>query len=422
MGILDFFRRAPETKAPRGPRNDAVNTLSLTSPELAEFLRGGMRSESGASITPSSALKVAAAYRCTAIITSAVKTLPMDLKRREGNKRVDASDHWLWKVLRKRPNKWQTPSEFKALMQLCVLLRGNGYALIVRSMGEVKSLIPLVGHMKVTQNPDLSLRYEYTRSDGTTTTFKQSEIFHLRGMSMDGITGLSVIGFAREAIGMSIQTEKHAAKLFKNGTSIAGVIEHPKEIEDEELQRLHEELEKFRGAENAYKNLLLENGMKYTRIDINPVDAQFIQNRQFTQTDIAMFFGVPPHMLGLTEKTTSWGAGIEQQGIGFVAYTLQDWLTMWEEAVDRDLIPDDEPTMYCRMNPAGLVRADIKTRYLAYAVGRQWGWLSANDVLEKEDENPIEGGDTYLQAVNMVDATKASAELAAHDVTAPPDK
>jgi HK97 family phage portal protein len=192
--------------------------------------------------------------------------------------------------------------------------------------------------------------------------------------------------------------------MFKNGTSIAGVIEHPKTLGEEEIERLRAELETFRGSENAYKNLILESGMKYNRIDMNHVDLQFIQNREMTQTEIAMFFGVPPFMLGLTNKTTSWGAGIEQQGIGFVAYTLQPWLTMWEEAIARDLIPDTEPRMYCRINPAGLIRGDIKTRYAAYAVGRMWGWLSANDVRQKEDMDDIEDGDIYIVPANQTPA------------------
>jgi HK97 family phage portal protein len=417
MGILDLFRS--KSAAVRAPRAAAptMETLDFTDPRLLEYMRGRvMGTESGALVTPDTSLRVATAYRCVAIISSAVKTLPMDLKRRvDAKQRVDADDSPLWKVLKKKPNSWQTPSEFKQLLQMSVLLRGNGYALIARSFGEVKALIPLTGVMEVKQNSDLSLAYTYTRYDGSSIPLKQQDVFHLRGMSFDGITGLSVISYAREALGLSIQSEKHAAKLFKNGTSIAGVIEHPKSLGDDEIERLRDELERFRGAENAYKNLILEQGMKYNRIDLSAVDTQFVQNREMTQTEIAMFFGVPPHMLGLTNKTTSWGSGIEQQGIGFVAYTLEDWLTMWEEAVGRDLIPDNEPKMYCRFNRAGLVKADIKTRYLAYAVGRQWGWLSANDVLEKEDENRIDGGDTYLQAVNMVDAKAATDALAAHN-------
>jgi HK97 family phage portal protein len=155
---------------------------------------------------------------------------------------------------------------------------------------------------------------------------------------------------------------------------------------------------------------------------MSSVDAQLLQIMELTQYDIAMRFGVPPHMIGLTSKTTSWGSGIEQMGIGFITYTLQRYLTMWQDSIRRDLLGQEDPTLYVRFNPAGLVRGDIKTRYLAYAVGRQWGWLSANDIRAWEDMNPIDGqgGDVYLQAVNMTDADKAAAAatvaaLATHD-------
>lgn len=416
MKFFDLFKRFD--KVGQGPRadNGPLQTIDLTDPSLAQFMRGELAgTEAGAVITPSTALKVATAYRCVAIISSAVKTLPIDLKRLKNGKRTDADDTAIWNVLRRRPNPLHTPSEFKQLMQVNVLLRGNGYALIERQFGEVTALYPLTGQMRVTQNKDLSLNYLYTRLDGTQLQFKQEDIFHLRGLSMDGIVGMSVISYARESLGLSIQSEKHAAKMFKNGTSIAGVIEAPKTISPEEVERLQAQLEAFRGAENAHKNLILESGLKYNKIDLSAVDLQFIQNREMTQTEIAMFFGVPPHMLGLTNKVTSWGAGIEQQGIGFVTYTLQDHLTMWEETITRDLIPDNEPNMYCRLNPAGLVKGDMKTRYLSHAVGRQWGWLSANDVRSAEDMDAIKGGDVYLQAVNMVDANHAlDALVAAH--------
>lgn len=418
MGIFaDLFRLGTRT-GPVKAAGPALESMDLTDPRIVEFLRGSISpTESGAVITPSTSLKVATAYRCVAIISSAVKTLPIDLKRLTNGKRTDATDSPLWNLLRRKPNPWMTPSEFKQLMQVFVLLRGNGYSYIQRDvMGKPTALIPLVGQMVVGQdNTTNVLTYKYTRIDGTQTAFKQQDIFHLKGLSLDGLNGMSVISYARESLGLSLQSEKHAAKMFKNGTSIAGVIEHPKTLDEKEVARLKTELDLFRGSENAHKNLVLESGMKYTKLDMTANDLQFIQNREMTQTEIAMFFGVPPHMLGLTNKVTSWGAGIEQQGIGFVTYTLQDWLTMWEESIVRDLVPDNDPTMYCRLNPALLVRGDIKTRYLAYAVGRQWGWLSANDVRAVEDMDAVDGGDVYLQAVNMVDANHAlDALLAAH--------
>jgi len=238
-------------------------------------------------------------------------------------------------------------------------------------------------------------------------------------MSLDGVRGLSVIGQAAEELGLSIQASKFASKFFKNGAIPASVLKHPKSLTDPEIDRLKASLEEFRGADNAQKMLLLEDGMLYERIQMTSVDAQLLQIMELTQYDIAMRFGVPPHMIGLTSKTTSWGSGIEQIGSAFVAYTLQDYLTMWQESIRRDLLGDNDPKVYVRFNPAGLIRGDIKTRYAAYAVGRQWGWLSVNDIREKEDMDPIDGGDIYLQPTNMVpagsDAAAAMAAMLGHN-------
>ncbi|MGY3482234.1 HK97 family phage portal protein [Bradyrhizobium sp. USDA 4011] len=430
MGIFDIFRSrggvpVEQRREPRVMASAEVSSIAdLDDPRIQEYLRGrGFGSEAGAPVNPHSALKVATAFRCAAIINGAIATLPMDIKRRTGNTRVDANDAIIWDVLKTKPNPWQTPSEFKRLMQMMVLMRGNGHALIVRgAFGKIKWLIPLVGAMQVKQNTDFTLTYTYNRPDGAQITIAQEDILHLRGMSLDGINGLSVLGFARETIGISIQSEKHLAKVFKNGTSVGTVLSTAGEVDDRE--RLKADLEEYRGAENAHKTLILEGGLKWEKVDLSNLDLQFIQNREITATEICMFFGVPPFMVGLTTKQTSWGSGVEQMGIGFVAYTLQDWFTMWQDAIKRDLQPPDDPTLYVRINPSGLLRADIKTRVLSYAVGRQWGWWSADDVREMEDENPLPDGigQTYLQAVNMQDASKATADLAAHDPNAPTSK
>lgn len=427
MGLLKSL--SPRGVAPATPRasGDTGTMIDLTDPRLVEFLRGGLTSESGATFTPEGAMRVATAYRCANILASAVKSMPLDFKRRtDSKKRIDADDHPLWPVLQVKPNSWQTPSEFKSMMQLSVLLRGDGFALKVWSLGKIKALIPLMpGSVRVTQNADLSLKYVYTNRSGSTVDLTQHDIFHLRGMSLDGIRGVSVVGHAAEELGLSIQASKYASKVFKNGAVPGGTLSHPKELNQGEIDRLKASLEEFRGADNAQKLLILEDGMKYDRIAMSSVDAQLLQIMELTQYDIAMRFGVPPHLLGLTSKTTSWGSGIEQIGSAFVAYTLQDHLTMWAESIRRDLLGTDDPTIYVRFNPAGLIRGDIKTRYAAYAVGRQWGWLSVNDIREKEDMDPVEGGDVYLQPTNMVpagsDAAAAMAMMLGHNGGPPLD-
>ena len=210
-------------------------------------------------------------------------------------------------------------------------------------------------------------------------------------LSFDGIVGVTPITYAKEAIGLSLQTEKHGAALFKNGTILGAILKHPKNLSEDAQERLKQGLEQYRGSENAYKTLLLEEGLEFEMPGMSQQDAQFIETRQATRTDIAMYFGVPPHMLGDTEKTTSWGTGIEQQSIGFVTYTLQDYLTMWEETIARDLIT--EKNMYAKFNTGGLVRGDIKTRTESQVKRVQFGINTVNEIRAENDENPTDGGD-----------------------------
>lgn len=374
-----------------------------TSQQLEEFLRAGGETASGARVTADSAMRVGAVYACIRIIAGTIGTLPLDVKRRVNEReRADADDHPLWEVLRRRPNQWQTPSEFKRMLQAHVLLRGNGYARIVKTGGRVLQLLPLSAERVLPrQRPDMAMEYIYRRMDGSTVTLPQEQVFHLRGMTLDGIAGVSPITYAREAIGLAMQTEKHGATLFKNGTQLGLVLEHPAKLGKEGLEFLHASLEAYRGAENAGKSFVAEEGMKVkTDLGMTSEDAQYLETRKFQRSDIAMFFGVPPHMLGDTEKSTSWGTGIEQQSIGFVTYTLEDWLTMWEEAVNRDLVAPSEPAIYARFNRAALVKGDMKSRWEAHVKALQWGVHSPNEVRSLEDENPRDGGDVYYPPPN----------------------
>jgi HK97 family phage portal protein len=347
-------------------------------------------------------MRVAAVYASIRIIAGAVATLPLHIKRRvDARTREDASDTPIWTVLRRKPNRWQTPSQFRRMLQAHLLLRGNAYAMIVRSRGDVQELIPLhPDRVDVKQRDDLALEYLYTRQDGRRIQLAQEEVFHLVGLTLDGIRGVSPITYARETIGLSLAMEDHGAATFRNGARVSGVLKHPNKLGPEAIANLKAGLEEFRsGGEQEGKNLILEEGMDYARIAMTAEDAQWIESRKFSRSDIAMFFGVPPHMIGDTEKSTSWGTGIEQQSIGFVAYTLEDHLTMWEEAINRDLVGADED-LYARFNRAALVKGDIKARWEAYVKGLQWGVWSPNEIRALEDENPREGGDVFYPPPN----------------------
>lgn len=413
MGIFDWLRPAraePATARPGigvGPGSLGVS-INAASPLLEEYLATGSTSQN---VTADAAMKISAVWRCVNLISGKVATLPLDLKRRVGDTRQDADDHQLWNVLRRKPNGWQTSAEFRRMLQASVLLRGNGYAYIVRSAGRIISLIPLnADNVEVKQQKDLSLVYSVTLPSGQRTILGQKDMLHLRGLTLDGVTGLPVITYARESMNLALSTESHANGLFANGTMAGGVLTHPGKLGADGQEALRDSLEHYRkGGSKEGRDLILEEGMTYTRLGMTSNDAQFIQTRVQSLAEIGMYFGVPLHLIGLNDKASSWGTGIEQMGIGFVTYTLQDWLTMWEQAIGRDLIDEKETDLYARFNISGLLQGDSKTRFEAYATGRNWGWLSANDIRALEDMNPIKGGDEYMQPLNMAPLGSAPA-------------
>ncbi|MBZ9985679.1 phage portal protein [Mesorhizobium sp. BH1-1-5] len=386
-----------------------LGRLITTSAELEEAMRAGSFSSSGTLVTADTAMRSAAVYACTRIRSSVVANLPIDVKLRVDDRtRKDASDHWLWKLLRRRPNRWQTPSQFKRMQETHLLLRGNAYSLIVWSRGEALELIPLhPDRVECKQADDLSLSYVYTRKDGRQVTLSQKEVMHLVGLTLDGVNGVSVLTYARETIGLDQSMANHGSTIFKNGARVSIVLKHPQKLGKEGLDFLKASLDDYRsGGESEGKALILEEGMDTSPLAMTSEDAQWIESRKFSRTDIAMFFGVPPHMIGDTEKSTSWGTGLEQQTQGFITFSAEDDLTTWEETITRDLIPADEPNLYVRFNRAALVRGDIKTRWEAYSIGRQLKVMSANDVRAMEDMNPIEGGDVYENPLITVDKSK----------------
>ena len=255
---------SPPGVAPQAALGTWTGTLVQTSRELEQVLRGGSATASGVSVSPEAALTVAAVHACVRIIAGAVATLPLQLRRRiDDRTREDASKDPLWHLLRRRPNRWQTPSQFRRMMQTHLLLRGNAYAMIVRSRGQVRELIPLQpDRVACRQRDDLELEYVYTRRDGLRVQLGQSEMFHLVGMSLDGVAGVSVITHARETIGLSLAMEEHGASTFRNGARVSGVLRHPGRLGPEAVANLKAGLDEFRsGGEQEGRHLILEEGM-----------------------------------------------------------------------------------------------------------------------------------------------------------------
>lgn len=357
----------------------------------------------GISVNADSALRVAAVFACVRIRSGAVANMPLKIKRRVSDDvREDASDHALWGLFQRRPNNWQTPSQFKRMMELHLLLRGNAYALIIRSRGNVISLVPLhPDRVNVVQNDDFSVVYEYTGKKGSKVTLNQSEVMHLVGLTIDGVTGVSVITYARTAISSSLFMERHGEATFKNGANPSGILKHPGKLGKESQEHLRGSLDAYRvGGEMEGKFLILEEGMDISAISMTAEDAQWIEARKFSRTDICMFFGVPPYLIGDTDNSSNWGTGLEQQGQAFITYSLEDSLTTWEESIARDLIPDNELDLYARFNRKALVRGDMAARKDFYTSMLQWGVYSPNEVRRLEDENPRPDGDVYYEPPN----------------------
>lgn len=366
---------------------------------------GGI-SASGQRVTSDTALQVAAVMACVRVISEAVASLPLFVYRqRPDGGKEKATDHPLFLMLHTRrgmPNRWQTAQEFREQMQAHVLLRGNAYAEIRGFGSEIDELIPLhPDSVTVEQLDNRRLRYK-VQEDGTERKLSQDRVFHLRGLSGDGICGLNPIGYARNAIGLAIATETHGSNLFKNGAKPGGVLEHPGKLAKEAALQLRQDWESLHaGSHNAGRTAVLEGGMKYHEIGMSSEDAQFLESRQFQVIEICRIFRVPPHMVYDLMRATF--SNIEHQGLEFVQYSLMPWLQRWESGITKSLIADDD-NYFAEHNVDGLLRGDISSRYAAYATGKQWGWLSTNEIRGMENLNPVEDGDIYLQPLNMVEA------------------
>lgn len=382
------------------------------------FYMGG--SSAGKNVNERSAMQMTAVYSCVRILAEAVAGLPLHLYRyKEDGGKERAIDNNLYHLLHDEPNKEMSSFIFRETLMTHLLLWGNAYAQIIRNgKGEVVALYPLMPNkMQVDRDENGELYYIYTRSsdeaktmEGVTVYLTPRDVLHIPGLGFDGLVGYSPIAMAKNAIGLAIATEEYGAKFFANGAAPSGILEHPGTIKDP--SRLRENWNStFGGSANSGKVAVLEEGMKYTPISISPEQAQFLETRKFQIDEIARIFRVPPHMVGDLEKSSF--SNIEQQSLEFVKYTLDPWVIRWEQSLSRALLNEDEKRKYFfKFNLEGLLRGDYESRMSGYAVARQNGWMSANDIreLENMDKIPAEdGGDLYLINGNMLPLNKAVA-------------
>ncbi len=389
-----------------------------TSGSAYSFFMGG--STSGKRVNERSAMQMTAVYSCVRILSEAIASLPLHVYRyNEDGGKEKAIDHPLYFLLHDEPNPEMTSFVFRETLMTHLLLWGNAYAQIIRNgKGEVVALYPLMpDRMTVDRDEYGQLYYEYqTSSDdaptmkGSTVRLRPPDVLHIPGLGFDGLVGYSPIAMAKNAIGMAIACEEYGAKFFANGANPSGVLEHPGTLKDPAKVRDSWNAA-FGGSSNAHKVAVLEEGLKYTPISISPNEAQFLETRKFQIDEIARIFRVPPHMVGDLEKSSF--SNIEQQSLEFVKYTLDPWVSRWEQAMIRSLLSQTEkPTYFLKFNVDGLLRGDYQSRMNGYATARQNGWMSANDIRELENLDRIpaeEGGDLYLINGNMLPLKNAGA-------------
>ena len=368
-------------------------------------------SSSGKSVNEKTALQTTAVYACVRILAETIALLPLHTYRASPNGKEKAATHPLYYLLHSEPNQEMTSFVFRETLMGHLLLWGNAYAQIIRNgRGTVMALYPLLPNKMLVNRTDQGILYYQYEKDGQTYFLSSQNVLHIPGLGFDGLIGYSPIAMAKNAIGMAIATEEYGAKFFANGANPGGVLEHPGVVKDP--ARVRDSWNAvYQGSGNAHRVAVLEEGMKFQSIGIPPEQAQFLETRKFQLNEIARIFRIPPHMIGDLEKSSF--SNIEQQSLEFVMYTLDPWVVRWEQAMQRALLSEGEKRQYfVKFNVDGLLRGDYQSRMNGYAVGRQNGWLSSNDIRELENLNRIsteEGGDLYLINGNMTKLADAGA-------------
>jgi HK97 family phage portal protein len=359
-------------------------------------------------------LALSAAWACVNLLAGTIASLPLMVYRTDSQgRRTVAGDHPLYRVLHESPNADQTALDFWEFVCACLEMHGNSYCEVERGNdGRVIALSPplLPELMQVRRANNGDLEYEWTES-GRTRKESQARILHIRGFGGSPLGGLSTLTFGRKAFGMATAINNAASATFRNGVRATGVMTKEGSPFTAEQRKTAEELlqQKYAGAMNAGVPMLLDNGLKWQSISINPEDAQMLESRAFSVEEICRFFGVPPHMVGHTEKTTSWGTGLEQQTLGFQKFTLRRRLKRIEMALEKQLLTarDRVEGVTIEFNLEGLLRADSKSRSEFYASGLQNGWFTINEVRALENMPPVEGGDTPRMQMQNVPITEA---------------
>ena len=382
--------------------------MTLTSQNWSDIT--GNKSTSGTIVNERSALGLSAVYACVKVLSETIASLPLHVYQKKGTSKQMALDHALYEILHNEPNPEMTSYIWRETMTGHLALWGNAYCEI--EYGEdwrPKAIWPLRPD-RTWPMRDLNtgeIFYQTTLTDGTMVTLASWRVLHVPGFGFDGLVGYSPIRLQMETIGTAQATQEYGSRFYSNGARPSGILEHPKTLSEPAQVRLRDSFDsKYSGLGNSHRTMLLEEGMSYRQIGVPPNEAQYIESRKFSTEDVSRIFRVPLHMIGDLSRATF--SNIEQQSIDFATSTIQPYCVKYEQEFRRKLFASKEKQkFYAKFDMDEMKRGDMKSRYDSYAIGRNNGFLSVNDVREFEDLNPVIGGDIYMVPVNLMPATES---------------
>ncbi|MDX0410109.1 phage portal protein [Sinorhizobium medicae] len=384
--------------------------LSLRNPD--GWYSDGQRSDAGESITDQNVLAISAVWACVNLLAGTIASLPLMVYRTNSRgERTLARDHPLFRILHDSPNYDQTATDFWEFSSASIELWGNSYAAIERNGGgRVAALTPLrPDSVSVRRLENGNLEYRWTM-DGENHVGSDRAILHIRGFGGDPLGGMSTLHFGRHAFGLARAIDRAAAGTFSNGMIAQTALTFERWLTDEQRNLAETKLsEKYIGAKNSGRPIILEGGTKIDVLSIKPEDAQMLESRGFSVEEVCRFFGVPPFMVGHTQKVTSFGSGLEQQVLGFQKFTLRRRLKRIEQALEKQLLTPAERAagLTIEFNLEGLLRGDSTARAAFYQSALANGWMTINEVREKENLPRVVGGDVPRMQMQNVPITEA---------------
>jgi len=359
-------------------------------------------------VTEESALQVSAVWACVRLLSETVASLPLNVFVDTPDGRKVVKDLPIYNLLHDKPNRYMTSVVFRETMMLNLILHGNAYAELQRNArGDVVGLNPLPARqVKTTLLDDGSQIYAYEQ-DRDVAVIAKENMLHIK-LFGNGLIGLSPLAYARTSIGLAMGAEEYGSKFYQNGGKPGGVLTLDKVLTDEQRGLVRKHFSSLNsGNENAHRLMILEGGMKYEQVQINPQDMQMLETRRFQTEDIARFFGVPGFLINDTTKTTSWGSGIEQMMLGFYQLNLRPYLTRWEQELQHTLFNVADRRKYkIEFNFEGLLRGDTagRSEYYSKMVGSPT--MTINEARKRENLPPVVGGDQLISPLNMTTLSK----------------